>query len=204
MELLAYSPVTFALLAANVLASMAGFSNRDFLDANLLTTRGVLQKGQIYRTVTSGFIHANQAHLFVNMLTLYFFGPYLEMLLGSVNFAIVYAVSLLAGSGWALVENMRNPAYAALGASGAVSGVVISFCLFRPFDLLYLFFILPIPAALFAVLYIAFSAFMTSREGGRIAHEAHLGGAIGGFAATVILRPEAWGKFIQALSGLFG
>lgn len=204
MDLFEYAPVTVALLAANVLASLVGMSSREFLESNLLTTRGVLQQKQFHRVVTSGFIHAGQLHLFVNMLTLYFFGPYLEWKLGSASFAIVYAVSLLAGNGWALIENWRNTEYAALGASGAVSGVVIGFCLFEPFTLLYLFFIIPIPAALFAVLYIAFSAAMTGRTGNRIAHEAHLGGALGGLVATLLIRPEAWSEFIQALSGLFG
>ncbi|MEE9381770.1 MAG: rhomboid family intramembrane serine protease [Hyphomonadaceae bacterium] len=197
------APVTFILLVANVLISLFGFSNREFLSSNLLTTQGVLKQGQVHRTVTSGFIHANQMHLFVNMLTLYFFGPYLEARLGSSGFAFVYGVSLLAGSGWALVENLKNMQYAALGASGAVSGIVIGYCLFEPFSLLYLFFFIPIPAALFAVLYIAFSAAMSGREGKRIAHEAHLGGAVGGFVATLLIRPEAWGEFIGALSGLF-
>ena len=204
MDLFEYAPVTVAILVANILASLVGMSNREFLESNLLTTRGVLQQKQLHRIVTSGFIHAGQLHLFVNMLTLYFFGPYLEVRLGSSGFAIVYAVSLLAGSGWALVENWRNTQYAALGASGAVSGVVIGYCLFEPFSLLYLFFVIPIPAALFAVLYIAFSAAMTGKAGNRIAHEAHLGGALGGLVTTLLIRPSAWSEFIQALTGLFG
>ena len=192
------TPITFILLAANVLASFIAFSNPSFLNSNLLTTNGV-RAGEVQRVLTSGFIHGSGVHLLVNMLTLYFFGPYLEQMLGPRNYLIIYFGALIGGSAWALVENWQNRQYAALGASGAISGVVVSFCVFEPFAMLYLFFAIPIPAIVFAVLYIAFSAAMSGRQGNRIAHEAHLGGALAGLALTLILVPGSGERLVEAL-----
>ncbi len=197
------TPITFILLAANVLASFIAFSNPGFLSANLLTTNGV-RAGEVQRVLTSGFIHGSGAHLLFNMLTLFFFGPYLEQMLGPMNYLLIYFGSLIGGSAWALVENWKNPNYAALGASGAISGVIVSFCVFEPFAMLYIFFAIPMPAIVFAVLYIAFSAAMTGRANKRIAHEAHLGGALAGLALTLILVPGSGAAMVQAVMDLFG
>jgi membrane associated rhomboid family serine protease len=196
------TPITFILLAANVLASFIAFSNPGFLSANLLTTNGV-RAGEVQRVLTSGFIHGSGAHLLFNMLTLFFFGPYLEQMLGPMNYLLIYFGSLIGGSAWALVENWKNPNYAALGASGAISGVIVSFCVFEPFAMLYIFFAIPMPAIVFAVLYIAFSAAMTGRANKRIAHEAHLGGALAGLALTLILVPGSGAAMVQAVMDVF-
>lgn len=197
------APVTFMLLAANVLISVIAFTNPPFLMANLLATNGV-RAGQVQRLLTSGFIHGSVTHLLVNMLTLWFFGPYLEQMIGVQNYLIVYFGALLAGSAWALVENWKNPRYAALGASGAVSGVIVSFCVFEPFAMLYLFFAIPMPAIVFAGLYIVFSAAMSGRENNRIAHEAHLGGALAGVALTLILVPGSGEALVNAIRNAIG
>ena len=96
--------------------------------------------------------------------------------------------------------------YRAYGASGAVSGIVIGFCLFQPFAQLSLFFAIPMPAVVFGFLYIAISAYFSSQEGnfGNIGHDAHLGGAIAGGIATVLVEPRAWTIFIESLSSIFG
>lgn len=200
---LAGAPVTFMILAANVLVSAIAFTNREFLLANLLTTQGV-KRGEVQRVVTSGFIHGSLAHLAVNMLTFYFFAPYLEGWIGAVNLVIIYFGALLLGSGWALVENWRNDGYAALGASGAVSGIVLAFCMLHPLAELYVFFAIPMPAIVFAVLYIVISASLSGRANRRIAHEAHLGGAIAGIVLTLLLVPGSGQNFIDQLRGLFG
>jgi membrane associated rhomboid family serine protease len=100
-----------------------------------------------------------------------------------------------------------EPQYAAIGASGAVSGVVFGFCLFFPLELLYLFFIVPIPAVLFAVGYVvgsiyAFNKNQRAGQRGGIAHEAHIGGAIAGIIVTIALDPRALGSFVETMSSL--
>ena len=92
-----------------------------------------------------------------------------------------------------------NAKYSAVGASGAVSSVLFSFILFQPFSMLYIFAAIPMPAIVFAVLYVALSIYSAKQGGGPIAHEAHLGGALGGVVLTLILYPAALGIFLGQL-----
>jgi membrane associated rhomboid family serine protease len=123
--------------------------------------------------------------------------------LGSVRFVLVYFGAELAAHAVTLWRHRDSPQYAAVGASGAISGVVFAFCLFRPFDLLYVFFALPIPAWLFAILFVAVSVAAMRREAGGapggIAHEAHIGGALGGLLITLLLEPRAGSIFLNHL-----
>ena len=159
MEQLAQAPVTVSLIVANVLISVAAWQNASMLNRGLFHIAPMRAANQWERGITSGFLHANGMHLFFNMYVLWIFGSVLEhpRVLGSVNFAIIYAVALIGGSAWTFLENLRNPDYRALGASGAVSGVILSFCLFAPLQQLYVFGIVPVPAVVFAVGFIAVS-----------------------------------------------
>ncbi len=150
---------------------------------------GAVRAGQWHRFVTPAFLHADLGHLLVNMLTLYFFGPAVETIYGTGGLLAIYLGSQLAAQGYAYWRKREEPGYTALGASGAVSGVVLAFCVFAPLAKLYLFFAIPLPAIVFGIGYIAYSSFAMGGKG-RIAHEAHLGGAIGG-AALALLLPTA-------------
>ncbi|MEL7482039.1 MAG: rhomboid family intramembrane serine protease [Pseudomonadota bacterium] len=197
------SPVTLGLIIANVILSFAGFNSEAFIRRNLFIVGPILQGQQYHRLITSGFLHANGMHLFFNMITLFFFGPAMEYVLGSPGFAITYAAGLLGGGLWSLMEHNREPDYAALGASGAVAGVLVSYCLFAPFSMIFIYFI-PVPAILFAVAFIAYSAVASTRDQGRIAHDAHLGGALAGALATIIQRPDAWSEFTSSIEQVLG
>jgi membrane associated rhomboid family serine protease len=179
---------TIVLLLANLAISIAAFNNPRLLDSLLLYARPILGGRQLYRVISSGFIHGDPLHLFVNLLTLFFIGPYLELTIGAANFVMLYFASLLAGSGWALMENVRNPEYRALGASGAISGVTAAFALFEPLAIFFVFFI-PMPAIVFAVVYIAWSAYASGRIQDGIGHAAHLGGALMGVALVCLIWP---------------
>lgn len=190
LEILLSAPITLAIIIANVAFSMVGFSNDKFFRSYCLIVGDIVQKGQWYRVLSSGFLHVNQAHLLLNMLTLFFFGPYLELkLLGPTGYILVYFLSLIAGGVWAVLENYKRLDYSAVGASGAVSGALISYCLFEPFSMIYLFMIIPMPAIVFGVAFVAYSAFASGNEKSRIGHEAHLGGAIAGLLVTAFLHP---------------
>lgn len=182
------APASLLLLAANIAISIAAFSNPKLVDQLLLHVRPLLQGRQLYRLVTSGFIHADPIHLLVNAMTLFFLGPYLEQMIGTPMFVVFYFLSLVAGSGWAVMENVRNPDYRALGASGAISGVTTAFAMFAPFVMLFVFFV-PMPAILFAAVYVGFSAFASGRLQDGIGHAAHLGGALMGIVLVCLLYP---------------
>jgi membrane associated rhomboid family serine protease len=190
MDLLA-APATIAIIATNVILSIVAFSNVRLLDAMLFDMGRIRRGNEWHRAITSGFVHGDPLHLFVNMLSLFFIGPPLEMLLGTWTFLAFYMACLFAGSAWTLMEHWRDTNYRALGASGAVSGITAAFGLFAPFVMLLVFFV-PMPAILFAVLFIAYSAFASGgrvRDG--IGHAAHLGGALMGVVLVCIFWPEA-------------
>lgn len=202
------APVTLLLLIANVMVS--GYALLS--DASLLDRLGFqprrIREGEYYRFITAGFVHAGVAHLLFNMITLYFFGPLLEMLLGSFAFIILYFGSELTAHALTFWHQRDNDAYNAVGASGAISGVVFAFSMFFPFEMLYLFFAIPIPAIVFAVGYVAGSiyAMKAAKERGQvggIAHEAHLGGALGGVILTILLEPRVVDIFLGHLRDLF-
>lgn len=195
------TPVTLFFLTLNVLIgaytllvdpSLIGkWSFRPYL---------VRQRQEMGRWVTAGFVHTGLMHLAFNVWTLYIFGPYVEFLVGPWVFLAIYMGSEIAANALTYWRYKGDPNYSAVGASGAISGVLFSFVLFEPFSTLQLLFPpIPIYAILFAFGYVAISIYAARQGGGRIAHEAHLGGALGGIVLTLILYPAAFGIFLAQL-----
>ncbi len=203
MDMLSAAPVTVILIAINVVASLYAFANQDFLEENTFHV-GPVRAGQWGRMLTSGFLHVNMIHLFLNMFVLFQFGPPIEGYIGTVNYSLLYFASLLGGNVWALLDNWKKLEYRAVGASGAISGVIASFCLFLPTVTLWLFAIIPMPALLLLVLLLAGSAYFSTRPNTIIGHEAHFGGALAGAVVTLMVAPYAWGRFMEALTGYLG
>lgn len=194
------TPITVTLLAVNGLIGAYTLLRDPSLIGRLsFRPYGFMHEREYHRLFTAGFVHVGGAHLFVNMLTLFFFGPTVEMLLGPGRFLAVYFGSEMVANLATLIRYRNEPGYSAVGASGAISGVLFAYCLFFPWNLLYLFFALPIPAIVFAVLYVAFSIYSARQGGGRVAHEAHLGGAIGGVLITLLVYPASFAIFLSQL-----
>jgi membrane associated rhomboid family serine protease len=198
-----HTPVTLTILLVTIAVSIAGLRNPRLTDALILDVHGIVRRREYYRLLTSGFVHGDPMHLFMNMLTLFFLGPALEIMAGSAGFAIAYFASLLAGSAWAVMEHFRSASYRALGASGAVSGVTVMFALFAPFAQIIVF-ILPMPAIVFAALYIGWSIYASGRVNDGIGHEAHLGGALMGVVLTCLFWPEAIENLIGQVRQMLG
>ncbi|MDA1028725.1 MAG: rhomboid family intramembrane serine protease [Bacteroidetes bacterium] len=200
------SPFSLFLLLINVMVSgYAIFFDSNLIDHLSFRPRKVLQDKEYYRMITGGFVHGGIGHLLFNMITLFYFGPALEARLGSAGFLILFFGAELAAHGFTLWLHRKSPNYAAVGASGAISGIVISFSIFYPFKLIYLFLIpVGIPAWIFALAFIFFSAYAMTRKGnhqmGGIAHEAHLGGALGGIVLTMLLDWSAISVFISQIT----
>ena len=205
MDIVQLIPVTSLLIAASVIASLYALSNAEFMDKNLFHVGPILDRGEWHRMVTSGFLHGGFLHLFVNMYVLFMFGGFVERSLGTVAYLIVYFAALLGGNAWSLLENGRKPSYRALGASGATSGVVMSFILFRPFEQLMIF---PIPffmpAVVIGLLFVVGSAILAQRENKTIGHEAHLGGALSGILVTILVAPSAFSNFANEVARALG
>ncbi|MGI9408017.1 MAG: rhomboid family intramembrane serine protease, partial [Hyphomicrobiaceae bacterium] len=187
-------PMTYAIIVLNVLISgYAFFVDSELINRWSLQIGSILKGRQYYRVLTSGFLHADPTHFLFNMVTLFFFGRFMEAMLGPIGFLTLYFGSELAANGLSIWSRRNDLYYASIGASGAVSGVLVGFCLLRPFDQIYIFFLpFGIPAFLYAGLYIAYSMYaMDNSRGGGIAHEAHLGGALGGILLTCVMIPQA-------------
>jgi membrane associated rhomboid family serine protease len=188
-------PASLVLLVINLGVSLLAFSNVKVFDYLALAPHRMIAQREYHQIVTSGFVHSNLMHLALNMLTLYFFGPGLELtVLGATGgrgaFLFIYAFSLIVGNLYPFFKYKGQPNYAAVGASGAISGIVFAYCLAHPTTTFYLFFSLPMPAWLFAILYVAYSVYAMRKVEDNIGHEAHLAGAVGGIVATFIAAPE--------------
>ncbi|MDB4292497.1 rhomboid family intramembrane serine protease [Maribacter sp.] len=180
---------TIVIIALNVLVSLKGFNDQTFFERYKFGIRGI-QAGQKDRMLTSGFLHVDISHLLFNMLTLYFFADVVIAAFGPIKFVGIYFISLVAGSLLGFFFHKDEPYYSAVGASGAVTGILYAAILLQPEMGLYLFFIpIPIPAYVFGIGYLLYSIYGMKSRSDNIGHTAHFGGAIGGFATTLIFAP---------------
>jgi membrane associated rhomboid family serine protease len=145
-------------------------------------------------------LHADFMHLLFNMMTFFFFGFQLERYIGTVQFIVLYLLGLLISHAGTYYKQRRNPEYASLGASGAISAVLFAAIVYFPQMSLYVMFIpIPIPAPLFAVLYLLYTYYAAKHPRGRINHDAHLGGAITGLLFVALTEPRAYGYLLQSI-----
>ncbi len=181
---------TIAIIVANVLVSLKGFNDPSFFERYKFGI-GPINAGQKERMFTSGFLHVDWAHLFFNMFTLYFFADVVISWFGPGKFIVIYFASLLAGSLLALFFHKSEPYYSAVGASGAVTGVLYAAILLQPgMDLMLFFIPIPIKAYIVGIGYLLYSIYGMKSRMGNIGHTAHFGGAIGGYAITLLFKPD--------------
>lgn len=182
--------VTIIIIAANVLVSFKGFNDRLFFEKFKFNI-GAIRRGEQVRMVSSGFLHADTTHLLFNMITLYFFADVVLQGLGNFNFILIYLGSLIVGNLLSFFFHKDEYWYSAIGASGAVTGILYAAILIRPEMSLYLFFIpIPIPGYIFGVAYLLYSIYGMKSRSGNIGHDAHFGGAVGGYFLTLVMKPQ--------------
>ncbi|MGD1947580.1 MAG: rhomboid family intramembrane serine protease [Croceivirga sp.] len=181
---------TIAIIAANILVSIRGFNDQVFFERYKFSIGGI-RAGQKERAVTSGFLHVDFSHLLFNMFTLFFFADVVITWFGPIRFLIVYVISLLSGSLLALFFHKDEPFYSAVGASGAVTGILYCAILLQPDMRLAIMFIpIPLPAYILGIGYLLYSIYGMRSRVGNIGHSAHFGGAIGGYLITILFRPS--------------
>lgn len=181
--------ILIGIIIANILISYKGFNDLSFFRKYEFHV-GSIRAGEQIRMLSSGFLHADIGHLLFNMLTLYFFAPVVFSFLGNFSFLLIYFGSLIFGSLLTMTFHKDDYGYRAVGASGAVTGVLYSAILLQPDMMLGLYFIIPIPAYLFGILYLLYSIYGMRAKNDNIGHTAHFGGAIGGYLITLIRNPE--------------
>lgn len=176
--------VLIAMIVINAIVSYKGFNDISFFRKYEFHI-GSIRAGEQYRMFTSAFLHADWMHLGFNMLTLYFFAPVVIYNMGILGFLLVYFASLICGSLLTLSFHKNEPSYRAIGASGAVMGVLFSSILIYP-DMQVNF----MPGYIFGIVYLLFTIYGMKTRAGNIGHTAHFGGAIGGFIITLIRIPD--------------
>lgn len=119
------------IIIANVLISMKGFNEYSFLDKYKFQV-GKILGGEKIRMFSSAFLHVDWTHLIFNMYALYLFGGIVSGALGTINFIVIYFGSLMLSNMYSLFYHKSEPYYSAVGASGAVSGILYSAILLYP------------------------------------------------------------------------
>jgi membrane associated rhomboid family serine protease len=185
--------ITLLLILANVIVSYKGFTNQSFFDGYKFEVDRILVNKDYKRLITSGFLHINWMHLIFNMLSLYAFSSILEFSLGGVKFLIIYMASLIGGDLLSLLIHKNHGDYSAVGASGAVCGVIFASIAIFP-GMGVGFFGLPfsIPGWLYGILYVGYSIYGIRSAKDNIGHDAHLGGALIGMLIALAFAPEAF------------
>ncbi|WP_201594133.1 rhomboid family intramembrane serine protease [Psychrobacter fulvigenes] len=193
---------TTLIIIVTVIVSLLAWQNKALFN-RLIFYPPAVSEGQWYRFVSHGFIHADSMHLLFNMFTLYFFGRAIEGLyqpfLAGYGFIVFYLLAIIVAMIPSYIKNKNSASYLSLGASGGVSAVLFAFILLAPWETLYLFAVVPIPAIVFAIAYVGYSIYSDKRGGSNINHMAHMWGGAFGVIATIALEPQVLPHFINAL-----
>ena len=194
--------ITLIIIAITVIVSFMAFKNSRLMNDLILWPPAISRQHEYYRLVTYGVVHADFGHLLFNMFTLFFFGRAMESFytdaLGPLGFALFYIGGLVFSILPTYLKNRTNPDYRSLGASGAVSAVLFSFILIKPWEQIFVL-VIRMPAIVFAVLYTAYSIYMDRRGQGNVNHSAHLWGAAYGVLFTILINHRVLPHFIDAL-----
>ena len=194
--------ITAVLLGIIIVVSVAGLTFAPALiERSLLRPYWLLPKRQYSTLLTSGFMHANLAHLAFNAFTFWSFGTQLERAMGSARFLALYLVGLLVSDAGTWFKHKNDPNYASLGASGAILAVLFASVVYFPTERLYILPLpVPIPAPLFAVGYLAYTWYAGRFMMGRVNHDAHFSGALAGLAFVALTDPQAWQRAYSTLT----
>ncbi|MFI5451324.1 rhomboid family intramembrane serine protease [Pedobacter sp. UC225_61] len=200
MNYLNDTPVASIIFIFTLITSIYAFNDATLYGKFMLHPYTVSKGKKLYTFITSGLIHADWTHLFFNMFTFYFFAFRLEMMIGHWQFGLLYFLSLILSDIPTVIKHKDHFWYNSLGASGAISAVLFSYIMFEPMSLIGVMFI-PMPAILFAILYLAYSWYMSKNAKDNIGHDAHFFGALTGLIFTVIFVPGIIPYFIEKLTG---
>jgi membrane associated rhomboid family serine protease len=188
-----------AILTLTTVISLLGmYQIPDIVNKFLFRPYYFLREKQYDTMIMSGLIHADATHLLFNMITFYFFAFPLERFLGTGKFVALYVAGLVVSHTCTWYKERNNAQYASLGASGAISAVLFAYIVFFPSTMLLVFFI-PMPAMVFALLYVGYSWWASKNANDRINHDAHLCGALSGVGFVAVTDPGAFSRLVSML-----
>lgn len=201
--------MTILIIIITVIISITAFYQADIFDKLKFNPYKTSHNKEIWRIISYGFIHADWMHLAVNMIVLLSFGSLVSSYFGMIfpgkatyYYLLLYFGGLFISAAPAFGKHKENPYYNSVGASGAVSAILFSSIVFDPMNKIYLFFVpIGIPAIIFGVLYLVYSAYMNKKGTDNIGHDAHFWGGIYGFALTIALKPDLFNHFLYQIFG---
>jgi membrane associated rhomboid family serine protease len=196
--------ITLSIVIITSIISLAGFRNGKVVDELIFWPPAISKKHQYYRFITCGLIHADYIHLIFNMVTLYFFGTYMEahyqgdLGLQKYYYLALYIGALIVSNIPTYIKHYNDYDYRSLGASGAVSAVLFSFILLGPWQQIIVL-VFPVPAIIYGGLFLFYSAYMSRKGGDHVNHDAHFYGALFGVIFTIAVRPDVVNIFLNEL-----
>lgn len=194
---------TTVLIILTVIVSFLAWQDKKIMGRFIFDPLSITRFKQYDRFITHGFVHKDGMHLLFNMFTLYFFGRIIEQFyiikFGLLGFVLFYVLAIIVAIIPTYIKYKNHAHYLGLGASGGVSAVLFAFILFYPWEVIYLFAVIPIPAIIFAGLYTAYSIYMDKNGRDNVNHSAHLVGALFGVVATIICEPRLIFHFGKSL-----
>jgi membrane associated rhomboid family serine protease len=193
--------VTIIIIIITSGISLLAFTNNQLLNSLLLWPARMNQPTQYYRFLTAGFVHADYMHLLFNMFTFYFFGSLLEgpMAIGPENLVILYLTGIIVSCIPSYFKKRNHPGYRSLGASGGVAAIIFASIYLSPWNKIYIFFAIGMPSIVFAVLYLAYTAYLARKGEGIVNHDAHLWGSVYGLLFMIIIDPTHGMYFLEKL-----
>lgn len=197
------APAAALILAVIVVVGLVGlFANQSLIERSLFRPYWLVRRSEYPTLVTSAFVHADLAHLFFNGFTFWAFAFTLERTIGSASFLLLYFFGLLASDAGTYFKHRRDPAYATLGASGAILAVLFASIVYFPTASIFILPLpVPIPAPLFAVAYLAYTWWASRSMRGRVNHDAHFSGAIAGLVFVALMEPAIFRRAIDTVFG---
>lgn len=203
--------ITLIIVIVTCLVSYRAFNDRGLSMKLRHSPYTESRTGEYWRMLTSGFVHGSWTHLGVNMFVFYFFGEVVERYflsifgdtMGRINFLLLYLLAIIAADLPTFLKHKNNPNFASVGASGAVSAILFAFILFGPWETLYLYFIIPMPAIVAGIGYLVYSSWAGKNRRDYVDHSAHFWGAVFGFVFTIALNPPFFNAFLGKLIGGF-
>lgn len=196
---------SIVIIIVTCLVSITSFNRPQQIEELSLWPYYVKHKRQYYRLITGGLVHADFMHLGFNMLSLYFFGSFIEEIFAQVfpakwYYILFYVLALVFSHIPTYLKHKDDYNYSSIGASGAVSAVVFASILFAPWARIMVI-VIPMPAILYGVIYLAYTVYMSRRDmGSGINHDAHLWGAVFGIVFTLLFDPQAGRDFLEQLA----
>jgi membrane associated rhomboid family serine protease len=196
--------ITLTIIIVTCVVTLAGFRNGKVVDELIFWPPAINKNHQYYRFITCGLIHADYMHLIFNMLTLYFFGTFMEahyqgeLGLQKWYYLALYIGALIVSNIPTYLKHRNDYNYRSLGASGAVSAVLFAFILLYPWQRIVVL-VFPVPAIVYGVLFLVYSAYMSRKGGDNVNHDAHFYGALFGILFTIAVSPDVAGDFWNKL-----